>query len=109
LPHKATLGFWTEANDFATWELTVTKPGKYRVEILQGCGTGHGGSSVELTVGKERLTFEVKDTGGWQKFEAREIGSLTLGAGRQTLTVKPLKKAKAAVMDLRQIRLLPVP
>jgi arylsulfatase A-like enzyme len=108
LPHKATLGFWSEASDYATWELTVTKPGKYRVEILQGCGTGNGGSSVEVSVGKERLPFEVKDTGGWQAFQSREIGTLTLAKGRQTLTVKPLKKAKAAVMDLRQIRLIPV-
>ncbi|MFQ3650119.1 MAG: carbohydrate-binding domain-containing protein, partial [Gemmataceae bacterium] len=108
LPHKATLGFWTETDDFATWELTVTRPGHYRVEILQGCAAGKGGSQVELAVGRERLTFEVRETGGWQKFEAHEVGTLALAAGRHTLSVKAVKKAKTAIMDLRQIRLVPV-
>ena len=108
LPHTLTLGYWTQVSDYATWELTVTRPGNYRIEILQGCDAGQGGSSVEVAVGPERLTFEVKETGGWQKFEAREVGTLALKAGRQTLSVKPIKKAKTAVMDLRQIRLVPV-
>jgi arylsulfatase A-like enzyme len=108
LPHKATLGFWTEPTDYATWELTVKQPGKYRVEILQGCGAGNGGSEVELSIGEEKVAFTVKETGGWQKFEARPIGSVSLKPGRQTLTVRPIKKAKVAVMDLRQIRLIPI-
>lgn len=108
LPHKNTLGFWVDADDYATWEFTAPKAGKYRVVVLQGCGTGQGGSTVEVSIKAEKLTFIVKDTGGFQAFEPREIGILTVEAGRQTLTVRPLKKAKAAVMDVREVRLVPV-
>jgi arylsulfatase A len=108
LPHKNTLGFWVEADDYATWEFTVEKAGAYRVEVLQGCGTGQGGSTVEVSVKGEKLTFTVKDTGGFQAFEAREVGTLKIEAGRQRLTVRPTKKAKNAVMDLRQVRLIPL-
>ena len=30
LPHKNTLGFWTRADDWASWEFDVTKPGHVR-------------------------------------------------------------------------------
>ncbi|MFO0927193.1 MAG: sulfatase-like hydrolase/transferase [Gemmataceae bacterium] len=109
LPHKNTLGYWTQVSDYATWELTLTAPGTYTVEVLQGCGTGHGGSSVEVTVGGQTLAFIVEDTGGFQNFKARAIGTVTLAtAGRHTLAVRPKKKAGGAIMDIRQVVLRPV-
>jgi len=108
LPHKNTLGFWTRAEDWASWEFTITKPGTFTVEVLQGCGKGQGGSDVELSVGEQKLTFQVEDTGHFQSFKARDIGALKLDKpGRYTLTVKPKKKAAAAVMDLRSVTLKP--
>jgi arylsulfatase A-like enzyme len=108
LPHKNTLGYWTRAEDTASWEFTVTKPGTFAVEVLQGCGKGQGGSEVEVSVGDKALTFTVEDTGGFQNFKARAIGGVTIDkAGRYTLTVKPKKKAAGAVMDLRWVVLTP--
>ncbi len=108
LPHKNTLGFWTRADDWASWELTVSRPGTFTVEVLQGCGKGQGGSEVELAVAGQTLRFVVEDTGHFQNFKARPIGTVTLDkAGRCTLTVKPTKKAAGAVMDLRAVVLRP--
>jgi arylsulfatase A-like enzyme len=108
LPHKNTLGYWTQADDFATWEFTTTKPGKYSVEVLQGCGKGQGGSDVEVTIGDEKLKFTVEDTGHFQNFKSRAVGDVTIDKpGRHILTVKPIKKAAAAVMDLRMATLKP--
>src|SRR5581483_1501553 len=110
LPHKNTLGFWTRADDWAEFEFTLAKGGTFAVEVLQGCGKGSGGAEVELAVGDRRLTFTVKDTGGFQTFEAREVGTLTIDRpGRHTLTVKAKTKPGAAVMDLRQVTLKPKP
>jgi len=109
LPHKNTLGFWTNKDDTATFEFTVSKPGKFVVEILQGCGKGSGGSEVDLIIGKQSLDFTVKDTGGFQNFEARDIGFIEIEKeGRYTLKVVPRKKPGVAVMDLRSITLKPV-
>jgi hypothetical protein len=107
LPHKNTLGYWVHVEDTAAFDFTATMPGAYTVEVLQGCGKGSGGSEVELSVGVSKLTFTVKDTGGFQAFERRAVGTLTVAAGRQTLTVKPLTKPGAAVMDLREVVLRP--
>ena len=109
LPHKNTLGFWVKVEDYATFDFIVDKPGNFTVEVLQGCGKGSGGSEVEMSVGDSKFTFIVKDTGGFQAFEARDVGTLNIEkSGRQVLTVKPLKKPGVAVMDLRQVVLKPV-
>ncbi len=104
LPHKNTLGFWVNASDWAKFEFTVTEPGTFIVEPHQGCGTGQGGSVVEFIVGSQTLEMTVEDTGHFQNFKPREIGTIKLDKpGRYELHVKPKTKAKAAVMDIRQI------
>lgn len=108
LPHKDTLGFWVRPDDWASWDFVVSKPGQFEVEILQGCGNGSGGSQVEFSVAGQKLNATVEETGGFQQFVARNIGSVTLDKpGKYTLTVKPLSKPGPAVMDLRRVRLLP--
>ena len=109
LPHKNTIGFWTNPEDYATWEFTAAKPGRYEVEILQGCGKGQGGSEAKIVIGGQTLTFTVEDTGHFQNFVPRAIGTVMIEQpGRLTLELRAVKKAKAAVMDCRQIALRPV-
>ncbi|MDB5337721.1 MAG: hypothetical protein JWN70_3340 [Planctomycetaceae bacterium] len=108
LPHKNTLGYWVRPEDWASWEFQVTKPGKFEIEALQGCGTGSGNSEVEFAVGDQKVVMTVQDTGHFQNFVPRNIGVIEIKeAGRHTLTVKPLKKPGVAVMDLRQVKLSP--
>jgi arylsulfatase A len=115
LPHKNTLGFWIEKGDAAVFDFTVEKPGTFTVEVLQGCSKESAGAEVELLFGEPgasatggKLSFTVKDTGGFQNFEACEVGAIKLDKpGRHTLTVKPKTKPGPAVMDLRQITLKP--
>jgi arylsulfatase A len=108
LPHKTTLGYWVNVDDYATYEFTVSKPGRFTVEVLQGCGKGQGGSEVEVRVGDQKMKFVVEDTGHFQTFKPRDVGVVTLDKpGRYTLEIRPLKKAAAAVMDVRQVTLKP--
>lgn len=111
---KQTLGFWTRARDAATWSFSVRQPGEFDIEVLQGCGTGQGGSTVQVTVDPGRdsgtaIEFTVEDTGGFQAFRPRVIGRVRLDApGTHELRVQPRSIAKAAACDIRQIRLVPV-
>jgi hypothetical protein len=109
LPHKQTLGYWVNEQDYATFEFTAKEPGEFLIEALQGCGSGQGGSVVVFSVGDQKLEMTVEDTGGFQSFKRREVGRISIDKpGRHTLTVKPKSKAKAAVMDLREVVLRPV-
>lgn len=106
---KQTLGYWVRKEDGASWNFMLNTPGVYDVEVLQGCGTGQGGSTVVVTTGAgEPLEFVVEDTGHFQNFEPHIIGQATFdAAGEYTLSVQPKIIAKAAACDIRQIRLWP--
>jgi arylsulfatase A-like enzyme len=109
LPHKNTLGYWTHADDWASWEFDLGRPGTFEVEALVGCGKGSGGSTVVFRVGDRSLTLRVPETGGFQAFEPVRLGRLTLDRpGRHTLEVRATAKPGPAVMDLRQVTLTPV-
>ena len=104
LPHKNTLGFWVNPNDWAHWEFEVAQPGRFTVEITYGCGKNSGGSEVEFAVGAQKLMFKVEPTGGFQLFAKRDIGELSFDqSGRYMLTVKAKSKPGPAVMDLSQV------
>ena len=104
-PEKDTLGYWVNAADRAWWDFRLNEPGRYRVTVLQGCGAGQGGSTVELNTGVAGLEFIVEETGHFQRFVPRAVGTLDLPAGNVRLVVTPLEKKAAAVMDLRSVTL----
>lgn len=114
-PHKNTLGFWTNEDDYAAWQFTVSKPGTFEIELLQGCGKGQGGSVVEIevfdatgTLVGPSMKHTVEDTGHFQNFVPRTIGTVNLEeSGRYFFQVSAESKKAAAVMDLRQVTLRP--
>ena len=109
LPHKNTLGFWVRVEDWASWEFDLKEPGEFRLEALVGCGRGSGGSAVEFRIAGKTLKLDVKETGGFQNFVKRDLGLVTLDKpGRIGLEVHATSKPKAAVMDLREVKLIPV-
>ena len=116
MPHKNTIGFWVRAEDWARFEFTVTKPGKFELEGLIGCGNGSGGSDVRFEIAPsgsdsepQTLSYVVKETGGFQAFVPTPLGEVTLDKpGRYELRVKAIKKPNVAVMDMRQARLIPM-
>ena len=105
-PNKNTLGFWTRATDWASWDFTVTKPGTFTILALQGCGKGSGGAEVEFAIGDQKRMMTVQDTGHFQNFIPRDLGTVKIEkVGVHTLTVRPKSKPGVAVMDLRQVTL----
>ena len=111
---KQTLGYWMRPTDAAEWTFSIDAPGAFDVEVLQGCGTGQGGSGMAIDVDRGRphassLAFTVEDSGGFQAFKTRIVGRVTLeAAGEHLLHVQPRTIAKTAACDIRQIRLVPV-
>jgi hypothetical protein len=108
-PHKNTLGYWANAEDWAEWHVGITQPADFEVEILQGCGKGQGGSTVEIEIAGSKCQFEIEDTGHFQNFKPRTVGTVRVAKpGNFPLKIRTIKKAKVAACDIRQIRLLPV-
>lgn len=107
-PEKNTIGYWTRKQDWVSWDFVVAKGGKFHLIALQGCGKGSGGSHVEFAIADQKLEMTVQDTGGFQNFVSRDLGTVELAPGNYTLSVKPITKPGQAVMDLRQVTLVPI-
>ena len=107
--HKNTIGYWVNEKDWVEWSFIVAEAGTYEVRIWQGCGTGQGGSEVDILIGDQKLEFTVEDTGHFQNFKERSLGKVALKAGaNQSLEIRPQTKAANAIMDVRLIELVPV-
>jgi arylsulfatase A-like enzyme len=108
-PHKNTLGYWVRPDDWASWEFDVKTPGEFVVEGLIGCGNGSGGSVVEVRVGDQTLRLTVPVTGGFQNFVKQPLGRVKIAKeGRRRLEVHAVSKPGPAVMDVREIKLIPL-
>ena len=108
LPHKRTVGYWVNADDVAEWAFATDAAGSWDLHVLQGCGGGQGGSRVAFGVGEQTVEHVVVDTGHFQNFRWHKVGTLELPAAeRHILRVGCVEKAHNAVMDIRQIRLVP--
>jgi alpha-L-fucosidase len=105
---RQNIGYWTNASDWVSWDFTVKTPGKFNVEIAQACIPGDAGSEYTLAVDDQTVEGKVEDTGDWNKFVVRTLGTITLSnAGRYTISVKPTKMPHGAVMNLESITLKP--
>ena len=108
-PHKNTVGYWSNVKATAEWKFSSPAKGSYEIDILQGCGTGHGGSEVNVTIENDVRSFVVEETGHFQNFVWRTVGTASLSADEiMTLRLSPQKKPGGAVMDVRAVRLCPV-
>jgi arylsulfatase A-like enzyme len=113
-PHKQTLGHWKRGEDAAEWGFSVATPGEFEIEVLQGCGAGHGGSTMQVAFDAGRdgaaapLTFVVEETGHFQAFAPRPVGRVRLAAGEHTLRIQPQTILNLACCDIREVRLVPV-
>jgi hypothetical protein len=106
-PHKNTVGYWNRVEDWCWWSVYVERPGRYEVRVMQGCGTGHGGSRVSVGLAGQKMEFTVEDTGGFQAFRTRSIGEVTISrSGLYRLEIRPISKKSVAVMDVRQVQLV---
>ncbi len=110
-PHKNTIGYWSNLHDTAEWSFQNPESGTWEIDILQGCGTGHGGSRVSLQVAGQSIDFVVQETGHFQNFIWRTLGSVTLKhhipGEKSTLRLVPQSRPGGAVMDVRAIRISP--
>ena len=60
-----------------------------------------------MAVGQSKVTGKVVGTGAWNKFTTATLGEIQIDGGAQQVIVKPTTMPRQAVMNLKQIRLVP--
>jgi alpha-L-fucosidase len=102
---RDSLGFWTNPDDWADWEIKITRPGRFEVSAeIAALDSG----SLGITVGDNTTKGTAYPTGDYGKFRAMKLGTLEISkAGKTTVAVRPIKEDWHP-LNLKAIRLKPV-
>jgi putative membrane-bound dehydrogenase-like protein len=103
------LGYWTSEDDRAFWTVEVTRAGKYAVWFDWACEENSAGKGFLLQAGPNQLTGRVVSTGNWDTYRQAKVGEIVLPAGRQRLTLRPQRRIFNPMIDLKSIKLVPLP
>jgi alpha-L-fucosidase len=102
------IGFWVVQDDWASWQMALARGGRFQVEVEWASEVGTGGNQVEISFGPETISFLTEETGGWDKFQRKAIGTVELGRGKYDVAVHARTMRGGAVVNLRGITLKPV-
>ena len=102
------LCFWSEAADTACWNFSVPTAGRFSVQVESSNTPEAAGSRFAVSVATgDRLEASAQSSGSWFQFRKDDLGTLTLAAGQQTLTILPVHMRTIGLMCLRRIILTP--
>jgi alpha-L-fucosidase len=109
------LGYWSSLDASAEWPVLLLRRSKeqgpmhrYEVRVVLACRNEDAGSTYAVEVAGRMLEGVVPGTGGWQSYEERTLGELSLPDGRHSLAIKARSISGGALLNLRSIRLVPV-
>ena len=99
------IGYWFNTQDYADWDIRVTKPGKFEVSVETASPDT---ASVTIAIGDQKLKTAVSPTGDFGNFKTTTVGVLEVPSqGKIRLTVKPVKQGWNPI-NLKSITLKPV-
>jgi hypothetical protein len=107
MPEWDALGSWTD-QDRAEWDLEVARAGAYDIYLEWSVAEKSAGNPYVLEVGGQRLEGQVESTGSRDAYRREKIGQVQLKPGAQTLVFRPSGPFKTTLLDLRELRLVPV-
>ena len=114
------IGYWDGRDAYPEWRIPRPSAGEYQVELTYAVPDGAGGEFV-VTVGEgdgaPTLRGRTEPTGDWGRYRTRRVGTLNLKGGDDngddergeiTVTVRPTPDLRRALMNLREVKLVPV-
>jgi alpha-L-fucosidase len=102
------IGFWTDVNDLAQWQVRANKPGTFEVEVEYACNTDSGDSEYVVVIGDQAVVGKTEVTGGWQTYRTAKLGPVRIAEpGVLNAMLRGLRKPGLALMNLRAVTLRP--
>jgi putative membrane-bound dehydrogenase-like protein len=103
------LGFWRSEGDHAVWSIELSKPAKYEFFLEYACAGDAAGNDWILSVDDQRLIGKVTSTRSWDDYRSMAVGRIALESGVRRIDLRADGKIQGALMDLKSIRIRPVP
>lgn len=108
--NRICIGHWNGTSNTVSWTFRVPEKKTYRLFITFSCDNGQAGSKFEVAIANQIVGGTVSGTGDWGKFEEMDLGPVMLRKpGDYDLVIRPTRVARTAVMNLRQVKLVPEP
>jgi alpha-L-fucosidase len=110
---KVDIGFWIDPTAHARWDAELPRPGSYTIELDLACQPNNAGGQAVITAagpaGKgAELRINIPNTGSWSTFLTVNAGTLTIPTeGPLTIIIAPGEGFTGALMNLREVRLIP--
>ena len=126
-PNSSYFVNWTKTTDAVVWNVSVRNAGQYAVDLQYTCPANDVGSTVELSLGEQRLRGQVgpawdpplythQDTlprppaeSQMKEFHTLHLGVIRLEPGVGQLRLRALEIPGKTVMDLRSLTLTLLP
>jgi len=100
---------WFTAADRVEWDVDVTHPGEYEVQLEWSVSNEEAGKEFLLESKDSRLSGVVGQSGSWETYKNEKVGKIKLSADKQKIVFRSNTKFdKGALLDLRQIKLVTV-
>jgi putative membrane-bound dehydrogenase-like protein len=103
------IGFWYGQQDHIAWDVEVAAAGEFEVYLNWASAADSAGNAYVIEGGMPPLQGVVESTGGFDRYQTRRVGRVSLGPGPQRIIVRPDGPLKVInLMDLRGVYLVPV-
>jgi len=103
------IGYWTNPKDAIEWQARFPDAGRYAVSMTYACDANSGGSKFTVSVDGSSLAGVVAETGSWGTYRTVPLGEITVAhPGVATVRLAPSEKPGMAVMNFRELSLIPV-
>lgn len=102
------IGYWHGLNDHATWNVRLEQSGDFDVYFDFACAPDSAGNEFQLAGVQPQINGKIPSTGGWDQYRQQKMGTVSLSAGAQRLTLRPAGPSiRGALLDLKGIHLVP--
>jgi len=107
------LGMWSNADDFAAWQIAPAAGGKYEVWLDYASDKIWTKNTATISAESDEghaatLVAKIESTGTFNDYQQVKVGVIELAGGPQRLIIRPLAPLTGKLMDLRGVRLEPV-
>ena len=99
---------WKESKAYVRWGMRSPEAGAYEVQITYGCSRGAAGTPFAVLANGAKIPAQTVNTGGLAEHKMFHLGTFELPKGLILIAVRPLGQVSPVLMELVQVRLVPV-
>lgn len=102
------IGYWHGVNDHVVWSVENAVAAEFDVWLDYACERGSAGNGYAIEGAFPSLNGVIDGTGDWSTYRLARLGTISLPAGNQRITMRPAGPAlKGALADVRGLHLVP--